>query len=106
MIRRPPRSTLFPYTTLFRSLVPVLFCRRRSGPDARRANDNCAGRQKTDSRDARRHHGADARSRIVAEGWENWRSLAILSQGLEFNVDASFVMGKLDCLKQSSFPTL
>src|SRR2546422_3597428 len=24
MIRRPPRSTLFPYTTLFRSLVPVL----------------------------------------------------------------------------------
>src|SRR5256885_8787993 len=24
MIRRPPRSTLFPYTTLFRSLEPVL----------------------------------------------------------------------------------
>src|SRR2546427_4612695 len=24
MIRRPPRSTLFPYTTLFRSIVPVL----------------------------------------------------------------------------------
>src|SRR2546422_7779652 len=23
MIRRPPRSTLFPYTTLFRSLIPV-----------------------------------------------------------------------------------
>src|SRR2546425_3222201 len=23
MIRRPPRSTLFPYTTLFRSLQPV-----------------------------------------------------------------------------------
>src|SRR2546425_7204836 len=23
MIRRPPRSTLFPYTTLFRSLTPV-----------------------------------------------------------------------------------
>src|SRR2546428_13032179 len=23
MIRRPPRSTLFPYTTLFRSLVPT-----------------------------------------------------------------------------------
>src|SRR2546427_8144780 len=23
MIRRPPRSTLFPYTTLFRSLVPI-----------------------------------------------------------------------------------
>src|SRR3712207_6877301 len=25
MIRRPPRSTLFPYTTLFRSLCKVLF---------------------------------------------------------------------------------
>src|SRR2546426_12081461 len=24
MIRRPPRSTLFPYTTLFRSLLPLL----------------------------------------------------------------------------------
>src|SRR5688572_32354358 len=25
MIRRPPRSTLFPYTTLFRSVMPRLF---------------------------------------------------------------------------------
>src|SRR3712207_7923262 len=25
MIRRPPRSTLFPYTTLFRSWLPVSF---------------------------------------------------------------------------------
>src|SRR2546427_9257660 len=25
MIRRPPRSTLFPYTTLFRSSVPSVF---------------------------------------------------------------------------------
>src|SRR2546426_5765947 len=31
MIRRPPRSTLFPYTTLFRSLVSH---ERRSGVDA------------------------------------------------------------------------
>src|SRR6478752_9236402 len=29
MIRRPPRSTLFPYTTLFRSCAPS---RGRSGP--------------------------------------------------------------------------
>src|SRR3989449_3808025 len=38
MIRRPPRSTLFPYTTLFRSLVlPVawvyMVTKRRSGYD-------------------------------------------------------------------------
>src|SRR2546425_4643232 len=39
MIRRPPRSTLFPYTTLFRSahLVAVAAVRRRaSGPGAAR----------------------------------------------------------------------
>src|SRR2546429_1185955 len=30
MIRRPPRSTLFPYTTLFRSPLPPF--RRRAGP--------------------------------------------------------------------------
>src|SRR3712207_8467964 len=29
MIRRPPRSTLFPYTTLFRSELDVLGCRGR-----------------------------------------------------------------------------
>src|ERR1022692_1293564 len=28
MIRRPPRSTLFPYTTLFRSPVPPVFGRK------------------------------------------------------------------------------
>src|SRR3712207_8205873 len=30
MIRRPPRSTLFPYTTLFRSVVHQLGDRRRA----------------------------------------------------------------------------
>src|SRR5215472_3620758 len=32
MIRRPPRSTLFPYTTLFRSRPPVSFWRDRGWP--------------------------------------------------------------------------
>src|SRR5438270_5352335 len=36
MIRRPPRSTLFPYTTLFRSR-PVPAARGRIRPDADRA---------------------------------------------------------------------
>src|SRR5688572_8990727 len=34
MIRRPPRSTLFPYTTLFRSVAPRLISSRRSIPYA------------------------------------------------------------------------
>src|SRR3712207_8185467 len=37
MIRRPPRSTLFPYTTLFRSAPePRLVLRLRRGPHPRR----------------------------------------------------------------------
>src|SRR3712207_6930816 len=35
MIRRPPRSTLFPYTTLFRSLtLPILFLAGHNGAAA------------------------------------------------------------------------
>src|SRR5258707_7444270 len=33
MIRRPPRSTLFPYTTLFRSKLPLVEGRDPSKPD-------------------------------------------------------------------------
>src|SRR2546426_6783113 len=35
MIRRPPRSTLFPYTTLFRSAVGELHERHREHPHPR-----------------------------------------------------------------------
>src|SRR2546422_6556342 len=35
MIRRPPRSTLFPYTTLFRSLAHGVVAGRSSGPRER-----------------------------------------------------------------------
>src|SRR3712207_7486607 len=34
MIRRPPRSTLFPYTTLFRSILVVDLTRALAGPHA------------------------------------------------------------------------
>src|SRR3712207_8412235 len=37
MIRRPPRSTLFPYTTLFRSLTAVDAVGRASSTVARRS---------------------------------------------------------------------
>src|SRR2546426_7267472 len=39
MIRRPPRSTLFPYTTLFRSADP------RRAPDQHRPHAVFAGRE-------------------------------------------------------------
>src|SRR2546430_8287657 len=34
MIRRPPRSTLFPYTTLFRSRAKLTYLRKRLGKGA------------------------------------------------------------------------
>src|SRR5258708_9068858 len=34
MIRRPPRSTLFPYTTLFRSTINDMVDNSPEGPDA------------------------------------------------------------------------
>ena len=37
MIRRPPRSTLFPYTTLFRSLLLIVGCENSTEPE------DCAG---------------------------------------------------------------
>src|SRR2546427_3493704 len=40
MIRRPPRSTLFPYTTLFRSARVGQSGRERQGPD-RRGDARC-----------------------------------------------------------------
>src|SRR2546430_12516885 len=51
MIRRPPRSTLFPYTTLFRSCEGA--CRRR--------------RERDDGLDARRHRG-EPRGVVPARG--------------------------------------
>src|SRR2546427_1880598 len=39
MIRRPPRSTLFPYTTLFRSILDVAAIERRDEGAADRDED-------------------------------------------------------------------
>src|SRR5438067_10306148 len=40
MIRRPPRSTLFPYTTLFRSLTSALNFKMNSGGPCRTLADD------------------------------------------------------------------
>src|SRR2546425_8874209 len=53
MIRRPPRSTLFPYTTLFRSLCPELIAVRGvdelgAHPDAAAGTPHCALEQRPD----------------------------------------------------------
>src|SRR3712207_8374001 len=57
MIRRPPRSTLFPYTTLFRSLGP-----RSVGREARDARAE-ADAEHADAADAQRCEQAAAARR-------------------------------------------
>src|SRR3712207_7277595 len=57
MIRRPPRSTLFPYTTLFRSLVPDdtnwtdIFVRDRKLGTTERVSVDSNGNQANRNRD-------------------------------------------------------
>src|SRR3712207_8401542 len=64
MIRRPPRSTLFPYTTLFRSAGPVLHPRR--GLHALPRPQHGPGRPAELSRLARRVAHLRRGSRVVA----------------------------------------
>src|SRR5256885_7010081 len=45
MIRRPPRSTLFPYTTLFRSALLLAHQRAQAGQCFQRELGPCAGQQ-------------------------------------------------------------
>src|SRR5687768_18143455 len=68
MIRRPPRSTLFPYTTLFRSRTPVRrpgrarIGRRTSSSFARGAGLSGEARQGGPSRCSARRRARDRKS--------------------------------------------
>src|SRR3712207_6860003 len=69
MIRRPPRSTLFPYTTLFRSACPRRRCRAEGsggGPSRRKPLRREAApppcRESPAAAD-RRHRGCSRRAR-------------------------------------------
>src|SRR3712207_9118133 len=65
MIRRPPRSTLFPYTTLFRSR-DVLADDRRGDPDAgdvqAQGGEGRHGHRAEGAQEARRGHLVDGDS--------------------------------------------
>src|SRR2546425_2602458 len=60
MIRRPPRSTLFPYTTLFRSILEERALHRHGGD--RHGRGQWADRRelRVDRRGRDRHHGQDS----------------------------------------------
>src|SRR3712207_8690243 len=64
MIRRPPRSTLFPYTTLFRSRARAPQRRSRIGcvPSGSSARPGAAARPRPSSRPPREHSALSSRS--------------------------------------------
>src|SRR2546422_7786788 len=72
MIRRPPRSTLFPYTTLFRSVTALeAAARAATGPRTRtseRAKGSCPARDGAPCRRATRRrseeHTSELQSRL------------------------------------------
>src|SRR5205809_2519728 len=66
MIRRPPRSTLFPYTTLFRSRDLVLDARGRRSGDPRLGGEPLAGRGASgrDPESRSEEHTSELQSRL------------------------------------------
>src|SRR3989449_4321319 len=72
MIRRPPRSTLFPYTTLFRSRPRGRSGARQPGPLRRGLDDQAA-------REERGGAGAAAREQGVPEAHRSLASPIIMS---------------------------
>src|SRR2546429_5181918 len=83
MIRRPPRSTLFPYTTLFRS------CEQRAGPVPIRTADQ------------QRRYGASAaglRQRAVVEP-HDW-SVSSDRKSTRLNSSHGYISYAVFCLKK------
>src|SRR3712207_7916437 len=68
MIRRPPRSTLFPYTTLFRSSKPTAACWRASPRKC------CPWRSGTSSSDVGRRLPTPGSLALVTGHWLSQRS--------------------------------
>src|SRR5260221_6014185 len=71
MIRRPPRSTLFPYTTLFRSLS-------RTDQDGKRESASIASK-KPESERVRGTLGEVGQRRMSVEADPDWRIFAAAS---------------------------
>src|SRR3712207_8103737 len=67
MIRRPPRSTLFPYTTLFRSEHDERQHARRRDGSRERQGGSAQALAEQDAEDRREGHLADAEQRRSEE---------------------------------------
>src|SRR2546421_2922053 len=85
MIRRPPRSTLFPYTTLFRSQLSGRAARlrerhERQGPRARhderalRGADRAVGRERSEEHTSELQSRSDLVCRLLLEKKKNFNT--------------------------------
>src|SRR2546422_6662889 len=93
MIRRPPRSTLFPYTTLF-----------RSHPGQRRPREMAPGGRAglSEGRDAQAHadlEGAVRRRRAVRRG-RRGRTLSQDRKSTRLNSSHGYISYAVFCLKK------
>src|SRR2546428_544786 len=100
MIRRPPRSTLFPYTTLFRShRTTLVFAQSRRAAEriARDLNDRIA-----DGRVAAHHGSLSRRARLEAENRlkEGELRALVATSSLELGID----VGAIDLVVQLQSP--
>src|SRR2546425_2638021 len=87
MIRRPPRSTLFPYTTLFRSLALVVHgergVRRRIAGERRERHGRSARARQIDVVKRSEEHTSELQSlaylvcRLLLEKKKNKNNLAV-----------------------------
>src|SRR5690349_22531991 len=91
MIRRPPRSTLFPYTTLFRS--------DRVGRDVRRAEDRSRQAARLEGRS---RHQAHVRQRLARQDAEDRKSTRLNSSHVEISY-AVFCLKKKKKNKQDTY---
>src|SRR2546422_6656428 len=97
MIRRPPRSTLFPYTTLFRSSVPLrvhgdTFTVVISAAAEIRGID-----QRVASRIQLRHEGVPHR---VADDWVDESSILADRKSTRLNSSHGYISYAVFCLKK------
>src|SRR3989442_609412 len=79
MIRRPPRSTLFPYTTLFRSFSAACEAQAKRRSSRRVASDSCASPELRRRKTKRRNGGNLHRSIKRPHLSHVWRSYCAVS---------------------------
>src|SRR2546430_4739200 len=92
MIRRPPRSTLFPYTTLFRSSPGGRAQRRRRERRRHRGSEPGGGRQR-DEPGGRLTRSEEHTSELQSQS--NLVCRLLLEKKKEENFYASYVSGQL-----------